>query len=82
MDKKPVISFLPPSPGSHDWAHYAFASQVLSIAALLVGPTPQGIPVRSKEYLEKLDDARQLVMEFLQNYSDDMKNAKIHVESP
>jgi hypothetical protein len=67
------------TPNSHDWAHYAFASQVLSIAALLVGPVP---PVRLKEYLEKLDDARQLVMEFLQNYLNDTKKAKLHVESP
>jgi hypothetical protein len=82
MNEKPTISLKYPEPNSHDWAHYTFASQVLSIAALLVGPAPQGTPVRSKEYLEKIDDARLFVMEFLQNYVADTKKARLSVESP
>jgi hypothetical protein len=79
---KKTITFLPPLPEKADWATIQFSAQVTTIAALLIGPAPEGTPVRSKAYLEKLDDARLLVMEFFEQNLKDAHQAKLSARDP
>jgi hypothetical protein len=75
----PKIEFVPPIPPKDEIHSINLDVQVLAAAALLVGPVPSGTALRSKTYLDKIDDACRLVFEYLQVRLAQAREAQLRV---
>jgi hypothetical protein len=78
MDQ-PKIEFVPPIPPKDEIHSVNLDVQALIAAALLVGPVPSGTELRSKSYLDKLDDACKLVYEYLYMRLSQAREAQLRV---
>jgi hypothetical protein len=72
--------YLPPLPKKASNQINNFNLAVLTSAALIAGPAPQDAPIRSKKYLERLDEARILVLEYLTRTLKTMTDGQVVID--
>ena len=84
MNEQPKknVKLSPPLPKAAGNQIGYFNVQVLTIAALLTGPVPPGVELRSKAYLDKLDEARKFAFEYLGLSVKEALSAKLVLEDP
>jgi hypothetical protein len=76
----PKVEYMPPLPDKAGNQINDINLKILTAAALIAGPAPQGASVRSADYLKRMDDALLLVQEFLRDRLSSMTAGKLVID--